>query len=47
MPDPGNGSATHPADASCFDLAQDLAGSLKRLPRDLARDAKSMDGFGE
>jgi hypothetical protein len=33
--------------ASCFDLAQDLAGSLKGLPRDLAHDPKYMDGFGE
>jgi hypothetical protein len=32
---------------SCFDLAQDLAGSLKGLPRDLAHDPKYMDGFGE
>ena len=29
--------------ASCFDLAQDLAGSLKGLPRDLALDTKYMD----
>jgi predicted transcriptional regulator len=33
--------------ASCFDLAQDLAGSLKKLPRDLAHNPKYMDGFGE
>jgi len=32
---------------SCFDLAQDLAGSLKGLPRDLAHNPKYMDGFGE
>lgn len=31
---------------SCFDLAQDLAGSLKGLPRDLAHNPKYMDGFG-
>lgn len=36
-----------PSDASCFDLAHDLAGSLKGLPRNLATDPKYMDGFGE
>ncbi len=33
--------------ASCFDLAADLAGSLKRLPRDLAHNPKYLNGFGE
>lgn len=33
--------------ASCFDLAQDLAGSVKGLPRDLAHDPKYIDGFGD
>jgi predicted transcriptional regulator len=33
--------------ASCFDLAADLAGSLKGLPRDLAHNPKYLDGFGE
>jgi Ribbon-helix-helix protein, copG family len=32
---------------SCFDLSQDLAGSVKGLPRDLARNSKYMEGFGE
>ena len=32
---------------SCFDLAQDLAGSLKGLPHDLAHNPKYMNGFGE
>jgi predicted transcriptional regulator len=32
---------------SCFDLARDLAGSVKGLPRDLAHNRKYMDGFGE
>lgn len=32
---------------SCYDLARDLAGSLKGLPRDLASNPKYMDGFGE
>jgi predicted transcriptional regulator len=33
--------------AACFDLAADLAGSIKGLPRDLAHNPKYMDGFGE
>ena len=33
--------------ASCYDLARDLAGSVKRLPRDLASNPKYMEGFGE
>lgn len=33
--------------ASCYDLAQDLAGSIKGLPRDLASNPKYMEGFGE
>ena len=32
---------------SCFDLARDLAGAVKGLPRDLARNPKYMDGFGK
>lgn len=32
--------------ASCYDLARDLAGSVKGLPRDLAYDPKYMEGFG-
>ncbi len=36
------------SDAStCYDLAHDLAGSLKGLPRDLASNPKHMDGFGD
>jgi hypothetical protein len=40
---------TKPAAQSvtCHDLARDLAGSVKGLPRDLAHNAKYMDGFGE
>ena len=30
-----------------YDLARDLAGSLKGLPRDLAHNPKYMEGFGE
>jgi predicted DNA-binding protein len=34
------------ADApSCFDLARDLAGAVKRLSRDLAGNPEYMDGF--
>ncbi|MBL9139036.1 MAG: hypothetical protein JNK85_24425 [Verrucomicrobiales bacterium] len=33
--------------ATCYDLAQDLAGSLKGLPRDLATNPKFMEGFGQ
>jgi predicted DNA-binding protein len=32
---------------SCYDLARDLAGSIKGLPEDLAEDPKYMRGFGE
>jgi predicted transcriptional regulator len=33
--------------ASCYDLARDLAGSVKGLPRDLAHNPKHMEEFGE
>jgi hypothetical protein len=33
-------------EASCYDLARDLAGSLKGLPRDLATNPKHLEGFG-
>jgi hypothetical protein len=33
--------------ASCYDLAQDLAGTVTGLPRDLADNPKYMEGFGE
>jgi len=32
--------------ATCYDLAHDLAGSAKGLPRDLATNPKYMEGFG-
>ena len=32
---------------SCYDLAGDLAGSMKGLPRDLATDPKYLEGFGK
>ena len=37
---PGGGEAT------CYDLARDLAGSVKGLPRDLATNPKYLEGFG-
>ena len=33
--------------ASCYDLARDLAGSVKGLPKDLAHNPKYMQGFGQ
>lgn len=33
-------------DVSCYDLARDLAGSLKGLPKDLTENPKYMEGFG-
>lgn len=33
-------------EATCYDLARDLAGSVKGLPRDLATNPKHMEGFG-
>ena len=38
---------TAPGASSCYDLARDLAGAVKGLPRDLAHNPKYMDGFGE
>jgi predicted DNA-binding protein len=32
---------------SCYDLARDLAGTLKGLPKDLAVNPKYMEGFGK
>lgn len=33
-------------EATCYDLARDLAGSVTGLPRDLATNPKHMEGFG-
>ncbi len=33
--------------ASCYELASDLAGSVKGLPRDLATNPKHLEGFGQ
>jgi predicted DNA-binding protein len=35
-----------PGAVSCYDLARDLAGTLKGLPKDLAHNLKYMQGFG-
>ncbi len=32
---------------SCYDLARDLAGSVKSLPQDIATNPKYLEGFGE
>jgi hypothetical protein len=32
---------------SCYDLARELAGTVKGLPKDLADNPKYMKGFGE
>ncbi|HEY1758028.1 MAG TPA: CopG family transcriptional regulator [Bryobacteraceae bacterium] len=32
---------------SCYDLARDLAGTVKGLPEDLAENPRYMDGFGQ
>jgi predicted DNA-binding protein len=32
---------------SCYDLAGDLAGRVKGLPKDLAENPKYMKGFGQ
>ena len=32
---------------SCYDLARDLAGMVKGLPKDLADNPKYMEGFGQ
>jgi len=39
-PPPAGGEAT------CYDLARDLAGSIKGLPRDLATNPKYLEDFG-
>jgi hypothetical protein len=35
------------ATASCYDLARDLAGTVKGLPKDLADNPKYMERFGQ
>lgn len=41
------GNKTRKGKASCYDLARDLAGSIKGLPRDLATNPRYMDEFGQ
>lgn len=36
----------HGGAATCYDLARDLAGAVKGLPRDLATNPKYLGGFG-
>jgi len=38
---------TQPGAASCYDLARDLAGTVKGMPADLADNPTYMEGFGE
>lgn len=40
------GAPPRKAKVSCYDLARDLAGSVKGLPRDLATNRKYLEGFG-
>ncbi len=35
------------ATPSCYEVAHDLAGMVKGLPKDLADNPKYMDGFGQ
>jgi len=35
-----------PGAASCYDLARDLAGTVKGLPKNLGRNPKYMERFG-
>jgi Ribbon-helix-helix protein, copG family len=37
---------TEAAGASCYDLARDLAGKVKGLPKDLATNPAYLKGFG-
>ena len=34
-------------DMSCYELVRDLAGSVKRLPKDIATNPKYMKDFGK
>lgn len=42
---PENETETRPM--ACFDLARDLAGTVKGLPKDLADNLKYMEEFGK
>ena len=41
------GEQSRGTELSCYDLARDLAGSVKGLPKDLAHNSKYMEGFGK
>ncbi len=34
-------------EVSCYDLARDLAGTMRGLPEDLAKNPEYMEGFSE
>jgi predicted DNA-binding protein len=34
-------------EASCYDLAADLAGSVEGLPKDLAENPRYLEGYGK
>jgi len=34
-------------EVSCYTLAQDLCGSIEKLPKDLSTNKKHLDGFGK
>jgi predicted DNA-binding protein len=38
---------SRPGAVSCYDLAHDLTGTVKGLPKDLADNPKYMQGFGQ
>lgn len=40
------GHGTEISGGSCYDLARDLAGSVKGLPKDIATHPRHMRGFG-
>jgi hypothetical protein len=41
------GEGKEGAKVSCYDLARDLAGKVKGLPRDLATNPAYLKGFGQ
>ena len=41
------GEGKEGAKVSCYDLARDLAGKVKGLPRDLATNPANLKGFGQ
>ncbi len=43
----GLNSSRMQKDVSCYDLAKDLCGSIKKAPRDLSINRKYMEDFGK